>query len=121
MRPLDLVQFTLLALRRQRFRSIMLLVAVSLGVGAVVVLTARSQVADRVHLLDLGADDYMTKPFDVAELDARCRAVMRRRHGNTQSTIRVGTLTFDAAASTVTAAGQPVDARLIIPEKDSER
>lgn len=77
----------------------------------VVVLTARSQVADRVHLLDLGADDYMTKPFDVAELDARCRAVMRRRHGITQSTIRVGTLTFDAAASTVTAGGQPVDLR----------
>ncbi len=77
----------------------------------VLVLTARSQVADRVHLLDLGADDYMTKPFDVAELDARCRAVMRRRHGNTQSTIQVGTLTFDAAASAVTAAGQPLDLR----------
>ncbi|MEQ8356127.1 MAG: response regulator transcription factor [Kiloniellaceae bacterium] len=77
----------------------------------VVVLTARSQVADRVHLLDLGADDYMTKPFDVAELDARCRAVVRRRHGNTQSLIRVGTLVFDAAASTVSAAGQPVDLR----------
>ena len=51
----------------------------------VVVLTARSQVADRVRLLDLGADDYMTKPFDVAELDARCRAVIRRRHGNAQN------------------------------------
>jgi two-component system, OmpR family, response regulator TctD len=77
----------------------------------VVVLTARSQVADRVRLLDLGADDYMTKPFDVAELDARCRAVVRRRHGNTQSQIRVGTLVFDAAASRVTADGQPVDLR----------
>ena len=77
----------------------------------VLVLTARSQVADRVHLLDLGADDYMTKPFDVAELDARCRAVVRRRHGKTQSLVRLGRLTFDAAASTVTVAGQALDLR----------
>ncbi len=77
----------------------------------VLVLTARSQVADRVHLLDLGADDYMTKPFDVAELDARCRAVVRRRHGKTQNRIQLGALELDAAASTVTAAGQPLDLR----------
>lgn len=77
----------------------------------VLVLTARSQVADRVHLLDLGADDYMTKPFEVAELDARCRAVVRRRHGMTQSLVQVGALELDAAASTVTAAGQPLDLR----------
>jgi len=77
----------------------------------VLVLTARSQVADRVHLLDLGADDYMTKPFDVAELDARCRAVVRRRHGKTQNLIQLGALELDAAASTVSAAGQPLDLR----------
>ena len=77
----------------------------------VLVLTARSQVTDRVHLLDLGADDYMTKPFDVAELDARCRAVVRRRHGMTQSLMQVGKLELDAAASTVTAAGEPLDLR----------
>ena len=77
----------------------------------VVVLTARSQVADRVRLLDLGADDYMTKPFDIAELEARCRAVMRRRHGTAQSQIRIGNLVFDAASLAVTAAGQPVDLR----------
>ncbi len=77
----------------------------------VLVLTARSQVTDRVHLLDLGADDYMTKPFDVAELDARCRAVVRRRHGVAQSLVQVGALEFDAAASSVTAAGQPLDLR----------
>ena len=44
----------------------------------VIVLTARSEVSDRVGLLDLGADDYITKPFDFAELEARCRAVLRR-------------------------------------------
>lgn len=44
----------------------------------VIVLTARSEIADRVRLLDLGADDYMVKPVDFSELEARCRAVLRR-------------------------------------------
>ncbi len=77
----------------------------------VLVLTARSQVTDRVHLLDLGADDYMTKPFNVAELDARCRAVVRRRHGQAQSMIQFGALELDAASSSVTADGKPLDLR----------
>lgn len=47
----------------------------------VIVTTARSAVSDRVGLLDLGADDYITKPFDFSELEARCRAVLRRRGG----------------------------------------
>lgn len=47
----------------------------------VIVITARSEVSDRVGLLDLGADDYITKPFDFAELEARCRAVLRRHGG----------------------------------------
>ncbi|MEM9603761.1 MAG: response regulator, partial [Pseudomonadota bacterium] len=47
----------------------------------VLVLTARSRVSDRVSVLDLGADDYLTKPFDIDELDARCRALIRRSSG----------------------------------------
>ncbi len=47
----------------------------------VIVITARSEVSDRVGLLDLGADDYLTKPFDFSELEARCRAVLRRQGG----------------------------------------
>ncbi len=47
----------------------------------VIVITARSAVSDRVGLLDLGADDYITKPFDFSELEARCRAVLRRQGG----------------------------------------
>ena len=47
----------------------------------VIVTTARSAVSDRVSLLDLGADDYLTKPFDFSELEARCRAVLRRQAG----------------------------------------
>jgi len=56
----------------------------------VIVLTARSQVSDRISMLDLGADDYVTKPFDHAELQARCRAVLRRNAGSAQSVIRMG-------------------------------
>lgn len=48
----------------------------------VIVITARSEVSDRVGLLDLGADDYITKPFDFSELEARCRAVLRRQGGS---------------------------------------
>ncbi|MFQ5622612.1 MAG: response regulator transcription factor [Paracoccaceae bacterium] len=68
----------------------------------VVVLTARSQVSDRVDVLDLGADDYITKPFDFSELEARCRAVLRRRIGSASNKKRLGDLEFDALAATVT-------------------
>ena len=51
----------------------------------VIVMTARSAVSDRVAMLDTGADDYITKPFDFMELAARVRAVLRRRYGQTQT------------------------------------
>jgi len=47
----------------------------------IIVITARSEVSDKVSLLDLGADDFITKPFDFSELEARCRAVLRRQAG----------------------------------------
>ncbi|WP_415404857.1 response regulator transcription factor [Tateyamaria sp. SN3-11] len=65
----------------------------------VIVLTARSEVSDRVGMLDLGADDYLTKPFDHSELQARCRAVLRRRTGSAQTVIRVGTVALDPVSS----------------------
>ena len=61
-----------------------------------IVLTARSEVSDRVGILDLGADDYMVKPIDFAELEARCRAVLRRRGGEAQNLISLGNLGFDS-------------------------
>ncbi len=64
----------------------------------VIVLTARSQVSDRIGSLDLGADDYVTKPFDHAELEARCRAVMRRKSGITKTRIEIGGIVFDPVA-----------------------
>ena len=64
----------------------------------VIMLTARSQVSDRVGALDQGADDYITKPFDFSELEARCRAVLRRRGGTARNNIALGAVTFDLLA-----------------------
>ena len=72
------------------------------GVTPIIVLTARSQVSDRISLLDLGADDYVTKPFDHAELEARCRAVLRRKAGTAQTVTRVGDVAFDPVAGVLT-------------------
>jgi len=71
----------------------------------VIVLTARSQVSDRVSMLDLGADDYVTKPFDHAELQARCRAVLRRKSGLAQTVIRLGDVELDPVAGNLSIAG----------------
>ena len=74
----------------------------------VIVLTARSQVSDRIGSLDLGADDYVTKPFDHAELEARCRAVLRRKSGNAKTQIEVGGVVFDPVAGHLTVGGKAV-------------
>lgn len=72
----------------------------------VIVLTARSQVSDRISMLDLGADDYVTKPFDHAELQARCRAVLRRKSGSAQTVTRLGDVEFDPVAGHLVVAGK---------------
>ncbi len=77
----------------------------------VIVLTARSQVSDRISLLDLGADDYVTKPFDHAELEARCRAVLRRNAGTAQTVKRLGDAEFDPVAGVLTVGPTSVNLR----------
>ncbi|MEM6887696.1 MAG: response regulator transcription factor [Pseudomonadota bacterium] len=77
----------------------------------VIVLTARSQVSDRIGSLDLGADDYVTKPFDHAELEARCRAVLRRKSGNAKTTIEVGGVVFDPVAGHLIVGGETAKMR----------
>ena len=77
----------------------------------VIVLTARSQVSDRIGSLDLGADDYVTKPFDHAELEARCRAVLRRKSGYAKTTIEIGGVAFDPVAGHLTVRGEAVNMR----------
>lgn len=71
----------------------------------VLVLTARLAVEDRVSALDVGADDYLVKPFDLRELEARARALMRRSRGAATGGISVGGLRLDPAALTATANG----------------
>lgn len=77
----------------------------------VIVLTARSEVSDRVGILDLGADDYMVKPIDFSELEARCRAVLRRQTGAAQNTISFGEIEFDSLAATLKVNGAEVKLR----------
>ncbi len=74
----------------------------------VVILTARDAVDDRVAGLDAGADDYVVKPFDLKELEARLRAVLRRRAGRASSVIEHGRLTLDLASHELRRDGVPV-------------
>jgi DNA-binding response OmpR family regulator len=75
----------------------------------VLMLTARDGLSDRVNALDLGADDYLTKPFQVAELLARCRALVRRANGVASTEIVFGPLRLDLAHKQVTVQGEPLD------------
>jgi two-component system OmpR family response regulator len=75
----------------------------------VLVLTARDAIAERVRGLNLGADDYLIKPFALAELVARVRAIIRRAYGNPASTIQVGDITIDTAARQVSRSGAAIE------------
>ena len=74
----------------------------------VVILTARDAVDDRVAGLDAGADDYVVKPFDLKELEARLRAVLRRKAGSASSVIEHGRLSLDLASHELRRDGVPV-------------
>jgi two-component system OmpR family response regulator/two-component system response regulator QseB len=74
----------------------------------VIVLTARDTLRDRVGGLDAGADDYIVKPFELEELAARMRAVVRRRSGRAEPVIEVGAVRLDPASRQVTRDGEPV-------------
>jgi two-component system response regulator TctD len=77
----------------------------------VIVVTARSAVSDRVGLLDLGADDYITKPFDFSELEARCRAVLRRQGGAAVNHAVFAGTTLDSTAGALRFGAQTVALR----------
>ncbi len=74
----------------------------------VLVITARDSVADRILGLDSGADDYLVKPFDLDELGARMRAVLRRHAGRADPVIELGDLRMNPATHEVTRNGQPI-------------
>lgn len=82
------------------------------GSGAstpVLILSAREQTQDKLHSFGLGADDYVVKPVDMAELAARLHALIRRSAGHASPHIRIGAVTLDPAAREVLLDGQPVE------------
>jgi two-component system OmpR family response regulator len=74
----------------------------------VLILTARDAVRDRIRGLDSGADDYLVKPFELSELLARLRALIRRAAGNATSTIEIGDIIIDVGARRVRQSGQDI-------------
>ncbi len=77
-------------------------------VTPVIILTALDQVSDRIEGLNAGADDYLVKPFDLAELSARIGSVARRYSGNPNPIVTHGPLDIDLAARSIRSAGKPV-------------
>lgn len=75
----------------------------------VLILTARDGLDDRIDGLDLGADDYMVKPFDLRELLARCRALIRRTGSAVSGLARIGDLTLDATRREMRHGDRPID------------
>lgn len=75
----------------------------------VLILSARDATEDRIHGLDLGADDYLVKPFELGELLARLRVLERRRNGGTVNQLQIGKLVLDLAGFSVIWDGQPVE------------
>ena len=76
---------------------------------SVLMLTARDSADDKVKGLDLGADDYIVKPFDFNELLARIRAVVRRKYGNSSNKLMIGNLVLNTSEKSVTRAGKQIE------------
>jgi two-component system, OmpR family, response regulator len=75
----------------------------------VLILTAADSVEQRVRGLDLGADDFMAKPFALTELEARVRALVRRTMGASSTLLRIGTLSYDQVSRTASIDEQPLE------------
>jgi DNA-binding response OmpR family regulator len=82
----------------------------------VLVATARGGLTDRVAGLDTGADDYLVKPFEMDELLARCRALLRRPGACLSTVLSTGNLTLDTASRQVAVAGNPID----VPRREAD-
>ena len=77
--------------------------------AAVLILTARGTQEEKIRGLDLGADDYMIKPFDISEFEARVRVLLRRQAGLRSSIVSYGTVSFDLNSRTFSAGGSTLD------------
>lgn len=78
------------------------------GTQRVMMLTARGRLADKIKGLDMGADDYLVKPFVMAELLARINALVRRSQGRASASISIGDLHLDTVTQSISLAGRPV-------------
>lgn len=72
----------------------------------VLVMTARGGLDEKVRVLDIGADDYVVKPFDLSEIEARIRALLRRPQGHSSSAVTIGSLVFDLSRRRVEIGGR---------------
>ncbi|GAB6064735.1 heavy metal response regulator transcription factor [Deferrisoma palaeochoriense] len=106
--PYDLIVLDLMLPGLDGFRFIQKLRGQGIATP-ILVLTARDSVSDKVKGLDLGADDYLTKPFAFAELLARIRALLRRGTPQASPVLQVADLTLDPAARRVTRAGRSIE------------
>lgn len=79
------------------------------GTTPILMLTGKKEITDKAEGLDSGADDYLTKPFDVIELSARLRALLRRTNNVTKTVLSAGNLSLDPSSRTVTLCGNEVD------------
>jgi DNA-binding response OmpR family regulator len=77
--------------------------------SAFIILTARGSTDDKITGLDLGADDYLSKPFSLLELQARMQAILRRRHGLKNNTIEINSFVLDIQNRTVSYANEPIN------------
>lgn len=75
----------------------------------VIIMTARDEIEERAHGLDLGADDYVTKPFHLVELRARIQAAIRRYYGKTNPILNIGDLVVNPLTREASVRGQPVE------------
>jgi DNA-binding response OmpR family regulator len=98
-----------LGLPRQSGREVLRRMRDRASVTPVLIITAADALDDRVAQLDAGADDYLVKPFALAELEARVRALIRRSHGRDRNVVVHGPLAFDSAARTATVDGDVLD------------
>jgi two-component system copper resistance phosphate regulon response regulator CusR len=105
--PVDLVVLDIMLPKRDGFSVLKRLRDLHLQ-PPVLVLTARDGVADKVAGLDLGADDYLTKPFAFEELLARVRALLRRERGQREPVLKLADLSLDPSTRAVTRAGRRI-------------
>jgi two-component system OmpR family response regulator len=98
-----------LGLPRQSGREVLRRLRERSATTPVLIVTAADATADRVAGLDAGADDYLVKPFALAELEARVRALIRRSHGRDRNVLVHGPLSFDVAARTASVDGDTLD------------